>query len=310
MSKKEGLPTTAGADGVTRARFVDARGQFNVVRLGLARSLGGDFYHAVLVMRWSVFLGMLATCFLCINALFALLYMAIPGTVQGATPGSFIEHFGFSVQTFSTIGYGAVSPASPLGHVLVTMEAFCGLIASALSTGMMFAKFSQPRARVTFSQQAIITQFNGVPTLMFRIANMRQNQIVDASLHVFLSQSEITQEGQSFRRFYDMKLVRDRSSMFVITWTVMHPIDETSPLYGRTISSLESAGAEIIVALMGIDGTFNQTIHTRYAYSPADLYPGHVFEDILSRDTQGRLVVDHARFHEVRPDGLKQRGWP
>jgi inward rectifier potassium channel len=294
---------------VTRTRIVDRQGQFNVVRRGLARSLSGDFYHAILLMRWSLFLLMLSGFFLALNTTFALLYMAIPGTVQGATPGSFIEHFGFSVQTFSTIGYGAYSPATTLGHLLVTVEAFCGLISSALSTGMMFAKFAQPRARVTFSRNAIITSFNGVPTLMFRIANMRQNQIVDANLHVYLAQNEVTLEGERFRRFYDMQLVRERSALFVLTWTAMHTIDEHSPLYHRSISELESVGAEVIVSLMGIDGTFNQTIHTRYSYSPADLLPNHNFEDIISRDASGRLVVDHERFHQTRHDKLPTRRW-
>ena len=201
----------------------------------------------------------------------------------------------------ASIGYGAMYPRTYYANAVVAIEALFGLMGLAIATGLMFARFSQPSARVLFSRVAAISTYNGVPMLMFRTANERHNQILEAQVKLTLVRDEISSEGQFMRRFYDLKLVRSASPVFALTWTVMHPIDETSPLYDMTTEDMANDNFELVVTLTGIDETVNQTIHARHSFLADEILFNMRFLDILSVSSDGRRVVDYTRFHDVVP---------
>jgi inward rectifier potassium channel len=259
-----------------------------------------DLYHGVLTIPWWGFFLLLLGVFLGANAIFAFLYWLDPTGVTGARPHSFADDFFFSVETLSTIGYGGMTPTSPYANVVMTAEAFVGLGIVAVATGLIFARVSRPTARVMFSRVAVITPFDGVPTLMFRAANQRGNQILEAQASVNLFGQVRTREGIVMRRFQDLVLVRPRQPMFALTWTLMHTIDESSPLNGATFESLQADGAEIIVALNGVDEVFAQRIYARHSYLPDEIVWGQHLADVLTTDEGGTRVVNYYNFHKVK----------
>ncbi|TMA50079.1 MAG: ATP-sensitive inward rectifier potassium channel 10 [Deltaproteobacteria bacterium] len=261
----------------------------------------GDLYHLLVDSPWPRLLGIIATLFLIVNALFAFAYLAGGDGIENARPGSFIDAFFFSVQTMGTIGYGRLAPGTVWANLLVTVEVITGVLGLAMVTGLVFAKFSRPTARVVFSQRAVVTPHDGVPSLMFRMANARGNRIVEARVRAVLARDETTAEGETMRRFHDLALVRDRNPLFALTWTAIHPITATSPLFGATPEGLAAMGAEVVASLVGIDETVSQTIHARHTYAAADLAWGARLRDILRRLPDGRRQVDYARFHDVEP---------
>jgi len=268
--------------------------------LGLDDSRLTDLYHSLMRASWPALLAGVVLIFIVTNALFAIAYMLVRG-VENARPGSFGDAFFFSVQTMATIGYGQMVPTSVTANILVTCEALIGLLALALITGLLFAKFSRPSARVRFSKVAIVSNRDGVPSLQFRMANLRANRILDASARVVFARQETTLEGEEMRRFYDLKLQRDRSSLFIYSWTAIHPITEESPISGVSKEAMEASSAEVIVSVIGLDETFAQTIHARYSYRPRDILWGHRFVDILERGPDGLLSIDYTHFDDVTP---------
>lgn len=280
-------------------RFVSERGEFNVVRKGISRAFWNDIYHWLIKLRWRYFWLLLVAIYGGVNVVFALLFMLGGDCIHGADPDSFSDHFFFSIQTIATIGYGALYPKTTYADLLVSIEAFLGVVITALSTGLVFAKFSRPTARVLFSEKAVIRAFDGEKTLMFRMANLRGNQIVDATVDVSFVRFERTEEGERFRRFYTLSLKRRRTSMFALSWTVMHVIDEESPLYGLSPEDWQDAQAEMIISMNGIDGTFGQVIHARYSYTIEEVAVGSKFVDILTVREDDLLEIDFSHFHEV-----------
>ncbi len=275
--------------------------RFDVVRKGITHSKWHDPYHLLLTLDWPKFFGLTVVLYIATNTLFALLYLAGGDCLKNARPGSFPDAFFFSVQTMATIGYGAIYPTTDYANVLVSIEALAGLMGVAMGTGLMFARFSRPTARVLFSRVAVIAPHNGVPTLMFRAANERRNQILEAQVGVSLLRDEVTAEGQLFRRFYDLKLVRSQTRIFALSWTIMHEIDESSPLYGATAESLAEAETDIILTLIGFDETVSQTVHARHYYITEEILFDKRFVDIFSKKKDGRRLLDFNRFHEVTP---------
>lgn len=290
---------TVGPDAPPTFRAMMRQGKRGVIVLGRARGGWNDAYHTVLTMPlWGLILLLLAA-FVALNATFACLYLLDPGGVSGARPGSFADAFFFSAQTLGTVGYGVLTPHSLYANLLATAEMFLNLIFMALSTGLVFTRVSRPTARVMFSRRAVITPYDGVPTLMFRAANQRGNQILEAEVSVNLARQVVTAEGHVMRQFQPLPVTRARSPLFLLSWQVMHPIDETSPLFGATRESLEAAGMEIVIALSGLDDTFAQRIHTRHSYLPEEIIWNGRFADILSVAPDGRRIIDYRRFHDV-----------
>jgi inward rectifier potassium channel len=273
----------------------------DILVLGAERRGLTDLYHQVLTMpAWGLPL-LLVSAYLGANAIFACTYM-LTGGVTGMRPHNFADAFFFSVQTLSTIGYGAMTPRSTAANTVVTVEAFFGLGLVAVSTGLIFARFSRATARVVFSRVAVITNFEGVPTLMFRAANQRGNQILEAEVMLNLLRQTTTSEGHVFRRFQELKVERARTPMFALTWTVLHAIDESSPLHGATYEDLKEWQAEIVIVLSGADDIFAQRIHARHSYLPDEIHWNQRFEDVLSIDDKGNRIIDYGRLHDVKDD--------
>jgi len=283
------------------ARLI-ARGTADqTLAIGLRRPLFGDLYHFMLRISWCSFLFGGVALYLAANAGFALLYLLQRGAIANARPGSFADAFFFSVQTIATIGYGQLVPATLYANLIVTIETATGLMFLALATGLVFARFSRPTARLLFSRVAVIGPHNGKPTLSLRLANQRRNQILQAEVAVSLLRDERTTEGVLIRRFYELKLVRYRSPVMAMTFTVMHEIDRDSPLYGATAASLEAVNTELIVTATGIDETIAQRVHARTSYLPDEILWDHQFVDVIGWTEDGSRVIDYRRFHDTAP---------
>jgi inward rectifier potassium channel len=259
-----------------------------------------DLYHFLLSASWWRVIGAVALGFLLLNAIFGAAYLQF-GSIGNARPGSFEDAFFFSVDTFATVGYGYMYPNSTVTHVLVTLEAFAGLFSTAMVTGLVFAKFARPRSRVLFSKFAVVSDRDGLPTLMFRVANERRNHVVEANMRVGMLRFEVTSEGERIRRVVDIDLVRSQSPAFVLTWTVMHTIKPGSPLYGESAETLAAKESEIVLTLTGLDETLSQTIHARHSYIAEEIRFGEKFADILIAGAGGKRVVDYTKFHDTKP---------
>ena len=282
-------------------QIVRQNGRLNIVGMGKWYSYWRDPYHLMLTLPWSGFLALTVLGYVVANALFALAYLAGGDGIENARSGNFLDAFFFSVQTMASIGYGVMHPRTVYTNVLVTVEALTGLMGLAMGTGLMFARFSRPTARVIFSRVAVITSYEGVPTLMFRAANQRRNQILEAQIRVGLGRDEVSVEGQSMRRVYDLNLIRSQNPLFSLSWTAMHRIDEQSPLYGVTSELLDKAEASLVVTLSGLDETVSQPIHARHTYICRDILWNMRFVDIISKTKDGNRFVDYSRFHDVVP---------
>ena len=258
-----------------------------------------DTYHAVLIVPWSVFFLGLAFYFALVNAAFACFYMLDRHGIDNAH--GFWDFFLFSVQTMGSANYTVMMPRSVYANIVVSSEAFFGIVNLALVTGIVFARFSRPFARVVFSKVAVIAPFDGVPTLMFRAANQRSNLIYDASVTVSLARQVTTREGHAMRRFEELALIRDRTPLFGLSWTVMHRIDETSPLYGHDEDALYEMEAEVIIMLSGTDETLADVIYARHSYTPDEILRERRFVDVISITESGRRMVDLNRFHDTEP---------
>lgn len=269
-------------------------------RAGVRWNAVTDGYHLLMTMSWALLLALGALAYLIAIACFAVLYQLDPTGISGSD-GSFSSSFFFSMQTLSTIGFGALAPSSTWAHFWTTVESFVGLVGVAMGTGIVFAKFSRPTARVMFSNTVVIHERNGVPTLMFRLANERQNQIVEAHMHATALMDEVTSEGHHMRRMRDLQLERSFSPLFAMSWTAIHPIDEDSPLYGLSAQELNDQVAVIVVTFSGIDDTFSQTVVARQVYQADAFHYDHRFVDMISRSESGRVRINHALIHDVEP---------
>ena len=258
-----------------------------------------DFYHGILTASWPGFVVRLAALFLIVNLVFAILYAADRGGISNARPGSFADAFFFSVQTLGTLGYGVMAPKTLYTNLLVTAESFASILIIALFAGMIFARFSRPFARVIFSKNAVIATFDGLPMLMFRAANQRGNSILDATAIVSLASNYTTREGDRLRRFQELKLVRSSNPLFALSWTVMHPIDESSPLHGLGLAEMIERDMQIVVMVGGMDETIADRIYARHSYLPEEILWRHRFVDVISMTPNGQRQVDLARFHDT-----------
>ncbi len=285
-------------------QFSEPRRPFRLVQtVGQRRRMfSGDMYHRLMTCRWWQFFAVILGSLVIINGIFAGLYLVQPGSISSANGPSVHDAFFFSVQTLATIGYGGMVPATTYADVLVTIEATLGMLWTAVVTGLTFAKFSRPTAKVLFSRTMVLAPRNGVPTLMFRLANWRHNRIVEARIDVSAIIEETTAEGETMRRPVALRLVRQKNAVFWMSWTVMHPIEADSPLHGDgALDRLREQGVNIVVSLNGIDEDFSQPIHSYHTYTVDDIIEGHRFVDILSRPDEDVLQIDYRGFHKTEP---------
>lgn len=280
----------------------DVRRLGEVVRKGTPNDLKRDLYFYLMEGSWFRVLATIGFLFLLANVVFAGLYMLEPGSIASARPDSFADHFFFSVQTMSTVGYGVLNPATPYGNLMMTLQVGLCLVMVALATGLMFVRASRAHASVLFSTPLLVTKRYGRTTLLFRCGNARGNEIIDATMSVSVLRDEITPEGDHMRRLYDLKLERERQPFFQMTWSVMHVIDDDSPL--KDVDWNHPGQHLIMVAaiLMGHDGTYGQTVYARHTYTPADIRANHRFIDVISQLPDGRMLIDYDKFHLTEPE--------
>ena len=299
------IPPTGPRLPVARTLLRSSKLQFGnhtVERLGVPQAPFGDAFHYLMRASWPIFCVAFMAYYLIVNALFATVYYWDLQGIENARPGAFGDAFMFSVQTIATIGYGHLLPRSAFVNAVVVFESMASFLGLSLWTGLAFSRFSRPTARVMFTQNAVITTDNGVPTLMFRVANGRGNRIVDASITVTLLRSETNAEGSAWRRQVDLKLVRPRSAVFALTWTVQHRIDAQSPLAGLDTHQITSLAPQLVVSLIGIDDTFGQPIHAMQYYEAPNLLKDKHFVDMGRIAPDGHQVLDFTLFDAVADD--------
>lgn len=284
-------------------RFLNRDGSFNVDRLGLSFFRSLNLYHWLLTISWTSFFLLLALAYLVANLVFAVAFVLCgPEALRGASdPGiasPFLNAFFFSVQTVATIGYGGVRPVGIAANLIVTIEALAGLLGFALATGLLFARFSRPNARIIFSANAIVAPYRGATALEVRIVNARSSQLTNVSATLALSRLE-TVDGRPVRRFYDLELERRTVVFFPLHWVIVHPINESSPLFGVTREEFDASDPEVLILLNAIDETTSQPVHVRSSYKHTEVLWNVNFADIFLRSRQRRIGIDVRRLSDV-----------
>ena len=292
----------------SRSRLLNRDGSFNVVRRGLRPLESLALYHTLLTASWARFLGFVAFLYVALNIIFAAGFSALgPGALLEAAPpaahgGTFARAFFFSVQTFATIGYGHIVPNGMGSNLLVTLEALVGMMYQALAIGLLFARFARPTASILFSHRAVVAPYADARALQFRIVNQRSNQIIQLEAQVLFSHLTRDGRGQEIRRYYVLPLERNKVTFFPLSWTIVHPIDESSPLATRTADDLRREQAEILVLLTGVDETFEQTVHARTSYRADEIVWDARFRSMFLPTTgNGMVAVDIRRLHDIEP---------
>jgi inward rectifier potassium channel len=281
-------------------------GQREIETLGLSQGFWGDLYHRSMTIYWPVFFGSAALIFVVLNAVFAVLYSLGHEPIANVTRERYLDLFYFSIETLATVGYGDMHPQTEYGHFIATVEIFTGMCFLAVLTGLVFARFSRPRARFVFATHAVVTSHEGHPTLMIRMANARHNTISRATARLWIIRAERTKEGDQLRRFYEMKLDRSEHPMFVLSWMLFHVIDKDSPLHGLTAADLEKGEALFVLNVGGLDDSSAQQLYARHIYSSHDVRWHHRYVDITSMSPQGRFLLDYRKFNDTVPDKLNR----
>jgi inward rectifier potassium channel len=297
--------------GATQRRFLNRDGTFNVKRTGLGLAESRSLYRYLLDISWPRFLSHVGYWYLATNAIFALAYLACgPAALDGPEDygagwlGHFLSAYFFSVQTLATIGYGRISPLGIPANLIVALESVVGLVTFALITGIAFARFSRPRPAIRFSEQAIIAPYQGVTAFMFRLANTRDSELFDVAAEVSITRRR-TGGTINDRLFGTLGLERPSVTFLPLSWTVVHPIDATSPMYGLTPEELLATDAEFVVRLTAYDETTGQTVHVRTSYKADEVTWGVKFVNIVDRDNaDGIIRVDVTRLSEIEPAAL------
>ncbi len=288
-------------------RYVKIGGRV-VTTQGIPREIIQDLFHYFMTVGWPQLFATFAGFFLGFDVLFGFIYHLVPGCIANLNPPGLAGAFFFSVETFATVGYGDMHPQTLYGHVVAMIEIFIGLMSLALMTGIMFARFSRPRARFMFSRNVVVRPIEGKMTLIIRAANQRQNVVQDATAQLRMLRNEVTSEGFEIRRVIDLHLLRSQHPVFAIGWTLMHVIDETSPLRFETAESLRLADAILILSLSGTDENTGQVLMARAEYQSDDIRWNSSFHDILEDTDDGSLHIDYGKFHDIVPFELTKVG--
>ncbi len=285
-------------------RFINQDGSFNVRRKGLRSFAGRNFYHLLLTIPWWQFLGVVVGLYLSINLIFAVIFVlcgenSLVETVGEPMTSHFLRAFFFSVETFGTIGYGTIAPVGTLVNSFVTVESIVSILLQALVTGMFFARFSRPTARVRFSERAVVAPYQDGTALMFRLVNMRSSQLIEVAAQVFMARF-VSENGQVVRRFEQLILEREKVSFFPLGWTVVHPINEESPLNGVTHEELVNSDAEILILMTAIDEDFAQTVHTRTSFKPVEIVWNAKFVSLYNKtESDDAVSIDIRKLSKI-----------
>ena len=274
-------------------------GDREVVTEGLRLSFWADISHRCMTASWPAFIGGAVLVFVVFNAIFALLYWIGDQPIANVPDGAYIDYLYFSIETLSTAGYGDMHPQTHYGHFISAAELFTGIFSMSVMTGLIFARFSRPNARLLFADNPVISAYEGKQTLMVRFVNERHNIIGNANAKLWLLRNEKSLEGRSFRRFYELPLVRSEHPALALSWTLYHVLDQASPLCGLDADDFAASGVSLVVVVTGYDVVAAQTIHARKSYDHSDIRFGQRYADIMSTTDDGRIRIDYSRFHET-----------
>jgi inward rectifier potassium channel len=287
-----------GNERASKAQVVRFGGR-EIITEGLNLSFWADISHRCLTASWPAFIGGAVLVFIAFNAVFALFYWIGNQPIANVPGGAYIDYIYFSIETLSTAGYGDMHPQTHYGHFVAAVELFTGIFSMSLMTGLIFARFSRPKARLLFVEHPVVTNHEGKPTLMLRLANERHNIISNATAKLWLFKNIVSMEGETLRRFYELPLTKDLNPGLALSWTLYHILDELSPLYQTNAEDLEASKASFVVVVTGYDVVAAQTIHARKTYNYDDIRFGHRYVDILDTSDDSRLRVDYGKFHET-----------
>jgi inward rectifier potassium channel len=283
---------------MSRARVVRF-GDREVIAEGLRLNFWADISHRSMTASWPSFIAGAVVVFIVFNAVFALLYWIGDNPVSNVTRNNYLDYLYFSIETLSTAGYGDMHPQTHYGHFVATVELFTGIFSMSLMTGLIFARFSRPRARLLFANNPVIAIQDGKPTLMIRLANERHNIIGNATARLWVLKNVFSEEGQFLRRFSELSLLKNEHPALALTWTLFHVLDEQSPLYHLDADGMKAANVSLIVVVSGYDVVAAQTIHARKTYNHTDVRFGQRYADILETLESGRVRIDYGRFHDT-----------
>ena len=293
----------------TYSRLINKDGSFNIKRANESFRARLNLYNRLITMSWRAFLTWVVIFYLVTNLLFAWVYMlAGAENLKGATDqefyGPFWKAFFFSAQTLTTVGYGHIAPASFLTSSIAAFESLVGLMSFALATGLLYGRFSRPKADIQFSKNAVFAPYLDINGWMFRVINARSNQLIDVQVEVSLSRLENKPDGTRYRRYYTLELERAKVSFFPANWTLVHPITDESPLYGCTAENLEESDAEFLILLRAMDDTFAQAVQSRYSYRYDEVRWGEKFQPMFDGSQSGMVTVDLAMMDNTAPAPL------
>src|ERR1700751_1607468 len=284
------------SDRTPRPRVVRIGGR-EIVAEGQQLSFWADISHRCMTASWPAFIAGAALVFVTFNAAFAVLYWIRDDPISNVPhKGAYIDYLYFSIETLSTAGYGDMHPQTHYGHFVAAVELFTGIFSMSLMTGLIFARFSRPSARLLFANNPVISHHEGVPTLMLRFANERHNIIGNATARLWMFKNMITAEGQPFRRFFELPLLRNEHPALALSWTLHHTLDEASPLHGLSYEDYIADDISFVVVVSGYDVVAAQTVHARKSYDHPTIRFGHRYADVLSTTKDGRLRIDYGRF--------------
>ena len=270
-----------------------------VIAEGVRLNFWADISHRCMTASWPAFIAGAALVFVAFNAVFASFYWIGNQPISNVPDSAYIDYLYFSIETLSTAGYGDMHPQTHYGHFIAAVELFTGIFSMSLMTGLIFARFSRPNARLLFADHPVISNHEGKRTLMVRFVNERHNIIGNATARLWLLRDEVSLEGGSFRRFYELSLLRNEHPALALSWTLYHVIDERSPLYGLNADDLEASGVSLLLVVSGYDVVAAQIVHARKSYDHSDIRFGQRYADILDTTEDGRLRIDYGRFHET-----------
>jgi inward rectifier potassium channel len=271
-----------------------------IIAEGLESNFWKDVYHNAMTASWPIFIAALAAAFVLLNGVFALIYDLGDKPIANAREG-LADLFFFSVETTTTVGYGDMHPQTDYGHIVATTENFVGMMLLAMMTGLVFARISRPRARIVFARCPVVSRHEGVPTLMFRMANARSNFISEATAKTWMIGPQVSQEGRQFVSFRPLRLIKSENPTLALSWMLFHPIEADSPLFGMDSESLKSSEINFVVSITGFDETSGQTVHARGVFSAQDVRFGEEYEDIIRVDEQGLRHIDYSKINATRP---------
>jgi inward rectifier potassium channel len=276
-------------------RSLEENGEFNVRRTGITLRDRHPYLYLIST-SWANFISLVFLLFIFVNLCFAALYMSIgleylKGAEAPTQTAEFVNAFFFSTHTLTTVGYGNIYPVGPWANLASACEALIGLLGFAVITGLMFGRFSRPSARIGYSENMLISPYEDGMSLQFRIVNRRSNNILELNARVLLMTVE-SRDGKLQRKFAELKLERTDVLFLALTWTIVHPIDSASPLYGLTAADLDRMQAEVLVLIKGFDETFGQIVHTRRSYVAKEIIWGARFVPAFDVEESGDLRLD------------------